>query len=227
MSKDASDLFANMEVDAQLSVIVSRFLKGLPLSEWERAALQAKGITLDENTRRTLSALDFLYKYGATSNQKAGSYTEVKAAFKGILHGYHTTEIKRGKYGERSKILEEMAEVEDAHKQGNWIMLQLELSDLVGAIHGYLAKHNMTMNDLQDFANAAFQPVPFSALVEIFHQFRNPGGIVSDFRRLDQMLWYIGCYVLRFNLQFADVLKMMETTHRAFEAGHRKPKEVA
>ena len=50
--------------------------------------------------------------------------------------GYHLSKIERGKYGERSKILEEMAEVEDAHRQGNSIMLMLELSDLVGACVG-------------------------------------------------------------------------------------------
>lgn len=52
--------------------------------------------------------------------------------------GYHLEEIPRGEYGEISKILEEAAELKDAMKQGNKIMVLIELCDVIGAIDGYL-----------------------------------------------------------------------------------------
>lgn len=232
MSKDASDLFPNTErpVDSQLVVILNRLRKGYTLAEWEKAVLQAAGIPPDEVTARILNGLDFVQKYGAKVGEPShgtGSYKEVNAAFKGILRGYHLNEIKRGKFGERSKILEEMLEVEDAHTQGNAIMLLLEMSDLVGAIQGYLATHRLTLADLKEYASTPYHPIPFSNILAAFNKFRSDESKVGDFQELDEVLWLIGCYVIRFNLRFEDVLRMTETTHRAFESGHRKPKEVA
>ena len=65
--------------------------------------------------------------------------------------GYHLKEIKRGVYGELSKIREEVDEMEDAAEQGNKLMVLIELSDLVGAIKGYLEKEygdQMNLDDL-------------------------------------------------------------------------------
>lgn len=56
--------------------------------------------------------------------------------------GYHLTEITRGEYGEISKLEEELAELKDSVKQGNRIMELIELSDLIGAISGYLEKYH-------------------------------------------------------------------------------------
>jgi len=65
--------------------------------------------------------------------------------------GYHKRKIPRGKYGDFSKIKEEMIEALDAKEQGVEIMLLTELSDLYGAIKGYLEKHHpsITMEDLR------------------------------------------------------------------------------
>lgn len=76
--------------------------------------------------------------------------------------GYHKRKIPRGKYGEFSKIKEEMFEAIDAHEQGVEIMLLTELSDLYGAIKGYLEKYhpNLSMEDLVDMnerTTAAFK----------------------------------------------------------------------
>ena len=70
--------------------------------------------------------------------------------------GYHLTKIERGEYGEISKIEEEVAELQDAAIQGNKIMELVELSDLVGAIDGYLQEHHpgTTMTDLITMAAA-------------------------------------------------------------------------
>lgn len=66
------------------------------------------------------------------------------------VHGYHVTAIPRGQYGESSKILEEVMELQDAEGQGARIMILHELSDIVGAIHGYLREHypDITFEDL-------------------------------------------------------------------------------
>jgi hypothetical protein len=70
--------------------------------------------------------------------------------------GYHTTSIKRGVYGEFSKLEEELCEIEDAIVQGNRIMELNELSDLYGALEAYVeTKHKgYTINDLAKMSQA-------------------------------------------------------------------------
>jgi hypothetical protein len=55
--------------------------------------------------------------------------------------GYHLDLIPRGTLGEPSKILEEVLEFLDAHRQRVKVMELVELSDLMGAVKAYLAKH--------------------------------------------------------------------------------------
>ncbi len=54
--------------------------------------------------------------------------------------GYHVGLIHPGTFGKPSKIMEEANEFQDAINQGCHVMALVELSDLVGAIEGYLAK---------------------------------------------------------------------------------------
>lgn len=68
--------------------------------------------------------------------------------------GYHTAVIPKGEFGESSKILEEVLELQDAEKQGAKIMGLHELSDIVGAVHGYLEKH-YPMMEFQDLVMMA------------------------------------------------------------------------
>ena len=71
--------------------------------------------------------------------------------------GYHLTEIPRGEYGEISKILEEAAELKDAMEQGQKLMCLIELSDLLGAIEGYIEKEyegKITIDDLFNMSYA-------------------------------------------------------------------------
>lgn len=51
--------------------------------------------------------------------------------------GYHLTNIKKGIYGERSKITEEYDELLDALIQNNKILILTECADLLGAACGY------------------------------------------------------------------------------------------
>lgn len=70
--------------------------------------------------------------------------------------GYHVVDIPKGVFGEPSKIIEEALEFDDAIKQGINLMALQELSDLMGAIRGYLVKHHptLTMGDLLKMADA-------------------------------------------------------------------------
>ena len=68
--------------------------------------------------------------------------------------GYHQRAIPRGEVGELSKVLEEALEALEAEAQGAAVMVLVELSDLVGAIKAYLARHHstLTLEDLERFA---------------------------------------------------------------------------
>lgn len=68
--------------------------------------------------------------------------------------GYHLATIKRGVFGEDSKIFEEVDEFADALDQDVALMALIELSDLIGAIKGWLAKHHpsITLADLDKMA---------------------------------------------------------------------------
>lgn len=70
--------------------------------------------------------------------------------------GYHLNHIERGVYGELSKIKEEVDEAIDAEKQMNRVMTLCELSDILGALLGYLTKHfpGFTLEDLTKMALA-------------------------------------------------------------------------
>lgn len=69
--------------------------------------------------------------------------------------GYHLKDIPRGQFGEASKIAEETAEFIDAVEQQVSVMALVELSDLIGAIRGYLHKHHpqTTLDDLVRMAD--------------------------------------------------------------------------
>jgi hypothetical protein len=65
------------------------------------------------------------------------------------MPGYHLRDIKRGQFGEASKITEEYDEFIESLEQKNPIMALVELSDLIGAIEGYASRHfNITLDDL-------------------------------------------------------------------------------
>lgn len=82
-------------------------------------------------------------------------YTGILAPVK--LKGYHIDDIPRGEYGELSKVIEETLELKDAMEQGQKLMCLIELSDIIGAIEGYLEKHyagKVTFTDLENMSNA-------------------------------------------------------------------------
>lgn len=67
--------------------------------------------------------------------------------------GYHNRIILKGKYGEFSKIEEEMDELKNAIEQNNKILTICELSDLIGAIEEFALKHGVSIKDLKEFSD--------------------------------------------------------------------------
>jgi hypothetical protein len=70
--------------------------------------------------------------------------------------GYHLVQIPKGEYGSVAKIEEELLELKDALAQGNKIMALIELSDMLGAIEGYIKKEyddKITFDDLKKMAD--------------------------------------------------------------------------
>jgi len=63
---------------------------------------------------------------------------------------YHIKEIPKGDYGTSKKILEEVNELIDSENQKCKIMSLIELSDIIGAVEGYLETNypNLTLDDL-------------------------------------------------------------------------------
>jgi phosphoribosyl-ATP pyrophosphohydrolase len=66
---------------------------------------------------------------------------------------YHNRVIFKGKYGEFSKIEEEMDELKNAIEQKNKILTICELSDLIGAIEEFALKQGVTLQDLKEFSD--------------------------------------------------------------------------
>lgn len=71
------------------------------------------------------------------------------------MAGYHLREIKRGIFGEASKITEEHEEFLESLEQKNPIMALVELSDMIGAIEAYVEQHHkITLDELINMKNA-------------------------------------------------------------------------
>jgi hypothetical protein len=85
----------------------------------------------------------------------AGILNDVKVIWDTKLKGYHLTDIPKGEYGQLSKVIEEALELKDAMEQGQKIMCLVELSDVLGAIEGYLENHYGDMVTVTDLFNMA------------------------------------------------------------------------
>lgn len=66
---------------------------------------------------------------------------------------YHKKEIKKGEFGQVSKIIEEFEEFTDAYEQNDNVLMICELTDLIGAIDGFVKKrYNLSVDDLVSFS---------------------------------------------------------------------------
>lgn len=92
---------------------------------------------------------------------KPESYIKLKKDNNTTEKGYHLTKIKKEKFGSSAKILEEVQELLDSENQNSKIMTLLELSDIIGAVEGYLKEKfpDFTLDDLikmKDITKRAF-----------------------------------------------------------------------
>jgi hypothetical protein len=136
--------------------------------------------------------------------------------------GYHRRPIPKGVYGQISKVHEEMLECEDAHSQHNPVMLIQELSDLVGAVMGWLDSHNLSIQDILR-PRGTVRVTQWQAVLEKFEQARyyvNKAKLIFD---LGVVLRWIEIYISQYNLTLQNLIQMAVATRRAFLAGHRRP----
>jgi hypothetical protein len=68
------------------------------------------------------------------------------------MAGWHKKKIKKGVFGELSKIREELDEAYDAEERGQVLMLLFELSDIIGAAGGVAEKYGLSLKDLVKFS---------------------------------------------------------------------------
>ncbi len=66
---------------------------------------------------------------------------------------FHEKNIKKGVYGEFSKVEEEVEEAKDALQQQNHLMYLIELSDIIGAVEKIAENYGLTIHDLIKFSN--------------------------------------------------------------------------
>lgn len=68
--------------------------------------------------------------------------------------GYHLDKIEKRRFGSLGKIQEEVEELLDAHRQGSHVMILVEMSDLYGAMQGFLEENypGFKMEDLKKFS---------------------------------------------------------------------------
>ena len=98
-----------------------------------------------------------------------------------IKPGYHIAPIKKGVFGESSKMREELDELIDAESQGCKLMVMIEAADLYGALREFVERRGYTMEDivqLADITARAFKsgaraasetPQPHADLFAAFH----------------------------------------------------------
>lgn len=70
-----------------------------------------------------------------------------------IGYGYHLTPIKKGVYGESSKIREELDELEDAETQGIKLMVLMELADIYGALEACAKSYGTSVEELKQMSD--------------------------------------------------------------------------
>lgn len=123
--------------------------------------------------------------------------------------GFHTRKIEKGVYGELSKIKEELEEAYDAEKQGQDLMLLIELADMIGAIEGVAKKYHLTVEQLLEFARLRSK-----VAIEELNESQNKDAKSPD--KLDELIFNIwtcgGLYgqmwenwTIAFNFNFATI----------------------
>jgi phosphoribosyl-ATP pyrophosphohydrolase len=208
-------------MDAQVEVILNRQRKGLLLQEWHVAVLKAAGKWYEPGSRQ---AVPILTDTAQAIFDRTYKRPEPKV-------GYHIAPIPHGVYGQMSKVVEEIHEAMDAYNQGNHLMVLLELSDVILAMHGVTQGQGVSVKQCMtaDIAYCDCERQDHASWDDVSKVFgevlRNTDASpIILYRLFDTTLQVINRYVWTFNMNLHHLYKMMEATARAFEAGHRKPK---
>lgn len=149
--------------------------------------------------------------------------------------GYHINVIKKGVYGQISKVMEEFDEVMDSWEQKSPIMAMVELSDMLGAIEACADAE--LFNQCMEMASIIVdsskrktswwsrKPAPpeISAIegnltLATFEFVAHP----EDDKFLTYVLVFIMQYFEHYNLSIDDAMKMNHITKRAFINGRRQ-----
>lgn len=144
--------------------------------------------------------------------------------------------IPQGVYGELSKVTEELYELADALDQCNPIMAMCEVSDIYGAIQGFVWKHEiLTFSQLVvpfDFINpyceANCNYTDFGWVVkciDLTHLLEDQKPRYTVEQVLGIIMYRIKVYAEYRGFTWANVQDMAEVTRTAFESGHRKAKQ--
>lgn len=145
---------------------------------------------------------------------------------------YHITDIPRGKFGEISKIIEELREWHDALDQDVSIMALVELSDVIGAINGFY-RGNIYDYVLEcrkvDSMLDMFAEITDKTMVDEFHRVIH---ILETAKGAELMHWIaftvegIRMWLQKHHpsINMDDLRKMSVVTGRAFRSGTRVPR---
>lgn len=96
-----------------------------------------------------------VFEYGDQLFQYVnGTWYTCRNTVKETPVGYHKRKIEKREFGTAGKIMEEVEEFLDAKEQGIRLMELQELSDILGAVEGYLEKNHegYTLDDLLKMA---------------------------------------------------------------------------
>lgn len=153
--------------------------------------------------------------------------------------GYHLVAIPRGELGELSKIEEELEELADAMRQGSLVMAAVELSDLLGAVQSYLARHLPAQTISGLLKHLASKPYWGGAVVAKprhgditgiqgqlakMQEVHALGGPAARAAALIEFLAAVQAFQTRYLMNFtmADFLTFSDITKRAFFNGRRQ-----
>lgn len=151
-----ANIYATAVCDDDVIIVYFKDRNGIHLGaqKLDRATAQftgdiPEGLLADDVAALLLSAI-YINAKSESLLDKEDNLGKINSA-----PGYHLKNISKGVLGELSKIREELDEAEDAEDQGSKVMLLVELSDLLGAVEGYLAKHmpDFTLQDLINMKN--------------------------------------------------------------------------
>lgn len=133
--------------------------------------------------------------------------------------GYHLKEIRKGVYGELSKVREEMDEMMDAVEQQSKILILIELCDYYGALEEYCKINNIEMKSIY----SVFEGNLFDTCRKL-NKLTTQLETTSDNQKeiISMILSIIDDISSFYDLEVDEIFEFSSITKRAFKSGHRK-----